>query len=81
VTGALLVFDHELEDILDGTPKRIVAGGAEQPIGAIITAARAGAPPAHPVCSSRRATTSTGGRALPRGGAPRPARRSCSSIR
>ncbi|MBI3515578.1 MAG: PepSY domain-containing protein [Proteobacteria bacterium] len=44
VTGSLLVFEHELEHLIDHTPRRIVAGGVEQSQSAIIAAARAAAP-------------------------------------
>ena len=44
ITGGLLVFEHELEHLIDHTPQRIVAGGVEQSPSAIVAAARAAAP-------------------------------------
>jgi len=44
LTGSLLVFEHELAELIDWPPRRIVAGGPEQPVDAILAAARAAAP-------------------------------------
>ncbi|MEJ0068848.1 MAG: PepSY-associated TM helix domain-containing protein [Pseudomonadota bacterium] len=44
LTGSLLVFEHELEALVDPVPQRSLTGGTAQNVDAILAAARAAAP-------------------------------------
>ncbi|WP_029008020.1 PepSY-associated TM helix domain-containing protein [Azospirillum halopraeferens] len=45
ITGSILVFEHELEDLFTGGPARpATAAGAAQPLSALVAAVEAGAP-------------------------------------
>lgn len=44
VTGSILVFEHELDELLNPVPKRSAAAGAFRPVGDITAAAVAAAP-------------------------------------
>lgn len=44
ITGSILVFEHEIEDLFDTAPAYALAAGEPKPISAIIDAARAAGP-------------------------------------
>lgn len=44
ITGSILVFEHELEDLFAAPPAYTLAAGQPQPLAAIVDAARAAAP-------------------------------------